>query len=464
MTITFTGGINIPQGQLIVDRNRAPTWVSAENLGSNHEGITITAADYSVVATDLDDDPLTYSLVSGTLPTSATLNSNGTITGPVASVSSNTTFNFTARVSDGLQTVDKAFSISVNQNASPVWSTAADLGSVDENDAVSIQLTATDADSLPLTLAYSKVSGTLPSGVLLSSAGLLSGTAPEETSTTVYMFTVRATDGLDTADRQFSLTVTNIVDFSALPVTTNLVFHVDADNASTITTVSGDVSQWNDQAGTANNATQSVAGNRPTLSPETQNGRDGVSFDQTDQDYLTVSDQAEITDIWDGGGYIMVAVHWSGVNKGALMEKEAKATDFRDGGWDIQTRGTAGSFIELNIGFSGGSFFGQFRTTTAFPTTPVLYEIAYNSDSVVNTPTVKFNGVDAGNNTAVTPVGTRRTDVDEPMIIGNLLRIVSSFAFTGDGIFEIAIFDAIPSSGDQTTLRDHFNTKWGLGF
>ncbi len=221
MTITFTGGVNIPQGQLIVDRNRAPTWVSAENLGSNHEGTTITDASYSVVATDLDNDPLTYSLVSGTLPTSATLNSNGTITGPVASVSSNTTFNFTARVFDGLQSVDQAFFISVNQNASPVWSTAADLGSVDEGDAVSIQLTATDADSLPLTLTYSKVSGTLPTGVILSSAGLLSGTAPEETSTTVYMFTVRATDGLDTADRQFSLTVTDI------PVAASIIWHSD---------------------------------------------------------------------------------------------------------------------------------------------------------------------------------------------------------------------------------------------
>lgn len=54
---------------------------------------------------------------------------------------------------------------------------------------------------------------------------------------------------------------------------------LDASDSSTLTLVSGGVSQWNDKSGNARHATQSDASKRPTVSSAAQNGLDVVLFD-----------------------------------------------------------------------------------------------------------------------------------------------------------------------------------------
>jgi len=95
-----------------------------------------------------------------------------------------------------------AFSI----NDSPVWSTTA--GSLGTYTGSSIQLSATDDESD--TITYSVTSGSLPTGLALSSSGLISGTATANAGT--YTFTVSASDGINTAvTRSFSVVVPVIV-------------------------------------------------------------------------------------------------------------------------------------------------------------------------------------------------------------------------------------------------------------
>jgi hypothetical protein len=100
----------------------------------------------------------------------------------------------------------------ITYSAAPTWSTAANLGSIEEGETVNIQLLAYDDDSTAVS-SYSLVSGSLPSGVTLSgdsSVGALTGTAPEVDADTNYTFTIRATDDeSQTSDREFTLTVTN---------------------------------------------------------------------------------------------------------------------------------------------------------------------------------------------------------------------------------------------------------------
>jgi hypothetical protein len=88
-------------------------------------------------------------------------------------------------------------------NDSPVWSTSSgSLGSY--AGAVSVQLAATDDESN--TITYSVTSGSLPSGLSLSSSGLISGTVTASPAT--YTFTVSASDGINTAvTRSFSIIV-----------------------------------------------------------------------------------------------------------------------------------------------------------------------------------------------------------------------------------------------------------------
>ena len=90
----------------------APTWsTAAGSLGSVAQGGTI---NFTVTATS--DSAVTYSIVSGALPTGGSLNSStGAITGTESgSDTSETTYNFTIRATDAeSQTADRAFSITV---------------------------------------------------------------------------------------------------------------------------------------------------------------------------------------------------------------------------------------------------------------------------------------------------------------------------------------------------------------
>jgi len=90
----------------------APTWsTAAGSLGSVAQGGSIS---FTVTATS--DSAVTYSIVSGALPTGGSLNSStGAITGTESgSDTSETTYNFTIRATDAeAQTADRAFSITV---------------------------------------------------------------------------------------------------------------------------------------------------------------------------------------------------------------------------------------------------------------------------------------------------------------------------------------------------------------
>jgi hypothetical protein len=91
----------------------------------------------------------------------------------------------------------------VTFSPTPSWTTGASLvGAADT--AISIQLAATDATS------YSVEAGSsLPSGVSLSSGGLLSGTITGLSADTIYNFTIIATDAeLQDSTRAFTFTIT----------------------------------------------------------------------------------------------------------------------------------------------------------------------------------------------------------------------------------------------------------------
>jgi len=90
--------------------------------------------------------------------------------------------------------------------ANVTWSTpAGSLGIINERDLFSKQLEANTGDSTSLT--YSKIAGTLPPGINLTSTGLLQGTPFEVATRSLYEFVIRASDGSIISDRTFSLQV-----------------------------------------------------------------------------------------------------------------------------------------------------------------------------------------------------------------------------------------------------------------
>jgi hypothetical protein len=85
---------------------------SAGSLGSIQDASTGT--HFTVSATDADNDTITYSVQSGSLPAGTSLNSStGVISGDPTNVGSNTTSNFTLRASTTNANADRDFSITV---------------------------------------------------------------------------------------------------------------------------------------------------------------------------------------------------------------------------------------------------------------------------------------------------------------------------------------------------------------
>lgn len=184
--------------------NDAPVWsTSAGSLGTFTEldvvSVTVAATD----ATDSTNSAITYSLVSGSLPTGFSLNSTtGVISGTAVNTATNTTYSFTIGASDSRNTTQtRAFSISINDR-SPVWTTGTVLPVFTRTVAYSTTVSATEDESGAIT--YSLVSGSLPTGLTLSSSGTISGTPTSSIDTS---FTIRATVTASgtTADRAFTM-------------------------------------------------------------------------------------------------------------------------------------------------------------------------------------------------------------------------------------------------------------------
>jgi hypothetical protein len=137
------------------------------------------------------------------LPANTALSSSGAFTGTLTNLTSNTTTSFTVSVTDGTNTDTRTFSITnTADNDAPTWTTASGELAVAAGDGYSVQLSASDPEGGSVT--YSVTAGSLPPGLTMSSAGLISGTATLLDGT-VYNFTITVSDSVLTADRSFSI-------------------------------------------------------------------------------------------------------------------------------------------------------------------------------------------------------------------------------------------------------------------
>jgi hypothetical protein len=118
-TINATDGVNaIPRSFSILSNvNQLPAWSTTSGTLATIYDLSRTNYSVSATASDNESDTLAYSLVSGTLPPSMTLNtSTGAISGTTTSVGTDTTYSFVLGVSDGVtgnSVVTRSFDIIV---------------------------------------------------------------------------------------------------------------------------------------------------------------------------------------------------------------------------------------------------------------------------------------------------------------------------------------------------------------
>ena len=173
----------------------APSWSTASRTDNATVGTTFSR---TYTATGINSSNA-YSLASGSFPNSLSLNTtSGTVSGTVAAGADQSfTFRLNATGAGGT-TQSPSYTISRIQSA-PVWTTTSFTEIARVGEEYSKQLSATSADS------YSLASGSLPSGITLSSAGSLSGT-PSAGTSQAFDFTVSATGtGGSTTSQSFRL-------------------------------------------------------------------------------------------------------------------------------------------------------------------------------------------------------------------------------------------------------------------
>jgi hypothetical protein len=118
----FSVKVSTPLGYSVIKSNaftagNVPVWSTAAGTVANiYDIMRSSYSNITLTATDADGDAITYSVVSGALPTNLSLGSNGVITrtGTIPNVAVNTTYNFTVRATDAKgDYVDRLFNIIV---------------------------------------------------------------------------------------------------------------------------------------------------------------------------------------------------------------------------------------------------------------------------------------------------------------------------------------------------------------
>ena len=149
--------------------------------------------------------PLAWDISVGSLPVGLSISSSGLISGTPSVVA---LVAFTVRVTDALGRIDtKALSINIATIAPAITTASLPDGS---NGTAYSQAMAASNGTLPL--AWDISAGALPTGLTISSAGLISGTP---TVTALASFTVRVTDALSRTDTK-ALTINVTSAFVAL--------------------------------------------------------------------------------------------------------------------------------------------------------------------------------------------------------------------------------------------------------
>ena len=143
---------------------------------------------FQLEAEDADSTTLTYSKIAGNLPPGIELTTSGVLRGVPFEVATRSLYTFVVRASDGTNIADRTFSMQVTGADAPRFvtpegeldmgdSTRAATRYVLDGSYISYQMRAID-DDIPAgqTLVYDIVTGQLPPGIKMSSAGLISGT------------------------------------------------------------------------------------------------------------------------------------------------------------------------------------------------------------------------------------------------------------------------------------------------
>jgi hypothetical protein len=182
-------------------------------LLTESENTQISTIEISIQA----DNVTTLTISSGQLPDGLSVSLFSTniirITGTTRDIDLDTTYYFTLRLTNNLGFSEREYSIKVT--TLPLsWIDPTNLGTVTSLSEYEYQFLVSNSSS---TSTFMKISGTLPTGLSLSSSGRLYGTLDNLLTDTTFTFTIRCTSNDSIIERSFSLIV-KIYDGNTAPI------------------------------------------------------------------------------------------------------------------------------------------------------------------------------------------------------------------------------------------------------
>ena len=180
-----------------------------------------------------------------------------------------------------------------------------------------------------------------------------------------------------------------------------------------------------------------------------------------DDDVITITDSAEIQNIFDGGGFISTKLYILSDGEGDSGRIVWK-TDEGGKGWMIIAISQSGTNVQLRFQQEFSTTDGRWDTDVNIPiNTWVDCVIAYNADAVANNPAIYINGVSVTVTEAQAPVGVRGTDVGEDMLFG--CNSGGTRAYDGS-IAEVMLGNFAPTAAEvKDLISGNIPFKWQYG-
>jgi hypothetical protein len=233
------------------------------------------------------------------------------------------------------------------------------------------------------------------------------------------------------------------------PANITTALWLDAADASTITTVSGAVSQWNDKSGNSRNVTQATAANRPIYTAAGQNSRNVITFDGSN-DVLSLASNLSL-----GTQHtILIAAQYAGgstlptTTAGELFGSGAtEYTALAYGNW---TTFFSNERLVYNTESTGNNGYG----ITSDRSSQILASLSFNQSGTLFRG--RFNG--ASDFAAVNSNGGF-SSTNYPKNIKNIGGGVATF---NGPIFEIIVTASYESLDNVQKLEGYLAHKWGL--
>lgn len=230
--------------------------------------------------------------------------------------------------------------------------------------------------------------------------------------------------------------------WSPANITTSL--WLDAADASTITTVSGAVSQWNDKSGNARHATQGIAVNRALLANAALNGLAGIDYDG-------VNDDHELANV-------------SGLNSVSqtffIVASRDNATGVAEIAFAIGSIATGSGLSDAprwtdNVMYSQAGYVINRPTPTSVITnapyincvTGGTVQLSYTNETLIG---------------AGPEQSTANFSVDGGGSIGSGRAISGSIRYFNGKIYELIILPQVASTALRQTVSGYLAHKWGL--